>query len=48
MRKLIFYVAVVILLIVVLFPLYWVFVTSIKSTKDVRGLFVSCSPKPTM
>ncbi len=34
MRKLIFYVAVMILLIVVLFPLYWVFVTSIKSTKD--------------
>jgi multiple sugar transport system permease protein len=33
-RKLIFYIAVATLLIVVLFPLYWVFVTSIKSTKD--------------
>ncbi|KQY33790.1 carbohydrate ABC transporter permease [Rhizobium sp. Root483D2] len=34
MRKLFFYLAVALLLIVVLFPLYWVFVTSIKSTKD--------------
>jgi multiple sugar transport system permease protein len=34
MRKLFFYLAVALLLIVVLFPLYWVVVTSIKSTKD--------------
>lgn len=34
MRKVLFYLAVAVLLIVVLFPLYWVFVTSIKSTKD--------------
>lgn len=34
MRKLFFYLAVVVLLIVVLFPLYWVAVTSMKSAKD--------------
>lgn len=34
MRKLFFYLTVALLLIVVLFPLYWVAVTSIKSTKD--------------
>lgn len=34
MRKLVFYLAIAILLVAVLFPLYWVVVTSIKSTKD--------------
>ncbi|MGO7589135.1 carbohydrate ABC transporter permease [Rhizobium ruizarguesonis] len=34
MRKMAFYIAILVLIVVVLFPLYWVVVTSVKTTKD--------------